>query len=112
MPPAEVKPLFPAIRRLQSYALDWRQELPVTSIISFDLRLSPWNKYWFLVLVILHGVRGNIPEDVSVPTATPKTSSGNLPRTPYKIPKTRNQYNYFINFFSNSELHNISAIRL
>ena len=28
------------------------------------------------------------------PTAPPKTLSGNLPRTPYKIPKTKNQYSF------------------
>jgi hypothetical protein len=36
---------------------------------------------------IVHGVRGEFPDDVSGPTAAgPETSSGNSRRTPCKIP--------------------------
>jgi hypothetical protein len=35
---------------------------------------------------------GEFPDDVSGPTAAPATSSGYLPRTPCKIPKTKTQY--------------------
>ena len=30
-----------------------------------DFRLSPWNEYCFLVLGVLHGVRGEFTDDVS-----------------------------------------------
>ena len=49
---------------------------------------------WFLVLEILHGVRGKFPDDVSGTTASPETPSENLPRTPWKIPKTKYQYSF------------------
>ena len=69
-------------------------------------------KYWFLVFGILHSVRGKFPDGVSGAavgpiffyanswpvkmrlTAAPETSSGNLPRTPCKIPKTKNQHSF------------------
>ena len=35
---------------------------------------------------------GEFSDDVSGPTAAPETSSGYLPRTPCKIPKTKTQY--------------------
>jgi hypothetical protein len=56
---------------------------------------SPWNEYWFLVLWILHSVRGEFPDDVSGPAAASETSSGNLPRTPCKISKTKNRCFFF-----------------
>jgi hypothetical protein len=68
-----------------------------------------------LVLGILHGVKDKFPDDVSgavvgtifnghkleskkplkmESTAAPETSSGNIPYTPYKNPKTKNQYSF------------------
>jgi hypothetical protein len=92
---------------------------------TLNFKLSPWNEFWYLVLGVLHGVRGEFPatfrEPLWVPssfvmsqsvnkqhsgmlpyigvewlvkmgpTAAPETSWGNLPRTPRKIPKTKNQ---------------------
>ena len=40
---------------------------------------------------------GKFPDDVSGPTAAPETSSENLPRTPCKIPKTKNQKSILTN---------------
>jgi hypothetical protein len=69
--------------------------------VSLDFRLSPWNEVWFLVLVVLHGVRGKFPDDVLEAAVDLETSSGNLPRTPCKIPKTKNQY--AVSFFRTDE---------
>ena len=44
--------------------------------------------YWFCVLGILHGVRGEFTDDVS------GAAVGNSPRTPCKVPKTKNQYSF------------------
>jgi hypothetical protein len=41
---------------------------------------------------MLHGVRGELTNDVSGPTAAPEMSSGSSPHTPCKNPKTKNQY--------------------
>ena len=45
----------------------------------------------FLVLGILHGVRGKFSEDVLEAAVGPETSSRNAPRTPGKISKTKNR---------------------
>jgi hypothetical protein len=52
----------------------------------------------FFVLGILHGVWGEFPDDVSGAAVGPETSSGNLYRTPCKIPKTKNE-RYFSSEF-------------
>jgi hypothetical protein len=63
----------------------------VNKIQNFDFRLSPWNEYRYLVLGIFHGVRGKFPDGVSGDAVVSEMSSGNLPRTPCKISKTKNQ---------------------
>ena len=45
--------------------------------------------FWFL-----HGVQGKFSYDVSVAVVGPETSPGNLPCTPCKNPKTKNQYSF------------------
>jgi hypothetical protein len=56
-----------------------------------DFRLSPWNEDKFANDVSGAAV-GPIFNVKMAPTAAPKMSSANLPYTPCKNPKTRNQY--------------------
>jgi hypothetical protein len=87
----------------------------------FYFRLLPSNEYWFLVLGILHDVQGKFSCDVSGasvgpiftghvfyalthdqwrwdPTAAPETLSGNLPRPPCKVPKTKKECQHLREF--------------
>jgi hypothetical protein len=79
-------------------------------ILILDFRLSTWNEYWLLVLGSVYGVRGKFPDHVpsslvmshdSWPvkmgsTAVSETSSENSPRTPYKNPKTKDQFLFYL----------------
>ena len=72
---------------------------------NLNFKLSPWNEYWFLVLGFLHGVRGEFTDDVSGAAVGPETSLGNLPRTPYKNPKTKNQKYFCLSVQENYTAH-------
>jgi hypothetical protein len=70
-------------------------ELPIWGISSSKYQhTSTSARYWVLVFRFLHGVRDKFSDDVSGLTAAPETPSENSPRTPYKNPKTKNQYSF------------------
>jgi hypothetical protein len=77
-----------AVTDLKALDWSWRKNHSTTTtyITKFYVgdRVTGQSCYWLLVLGILLGVRGKFPE----------TSSGNLPRTPCTIPKTKNQYSF------------------
>ena len=61
---------------------------------NLNVQRTDLRKNWFLVLGILHCVQGKLLDDVSGAAVGPETSSSNLPCTPCKIPKTKNQYSF------------------